>query len=36
VIGVVRCDSFLLWRLTYAFNGLSNCNAAYCTAPSGL
>ena len=32
VVGVVRCDEFLLWRLPY----VPNCNAGYCTAPSGL
>ena len=31
-IGVVRCSSFLLWRLSHT----PECNAGYCTVASGL
>jgi hypothetical protein len=33
-VGVVRCGAFLLWRLPWVRN--DSCDAAFCTAPSGL
>ena len=36
-VGVVRCDSFLLWRLPYSATGYPGCQTAYCTTnASGL
>jgi hypothetical protein len=35
VVGVARCEDFLLWRLP-SIPGPSRCEGAYCTVPSGL
>eukprot|EP01051_Picozoa_sp_SAG22_P021169 SAG22_NODE_4565_length_1232_cov_1.187996_1_plen_79_part_00 len=35
VVGVIRCEDFLLWRLPDA-PASHSCGSAYCTAPSGL